>query len=57
MLLCGLSGLSLLLGTAVAYAADRHPSRKPTLEMWGGLLIIGGFALLGFALAPYMGRL
>ena len=56
MLLCGLSVLSLSLGTAVAYAADRCPSRRPTLEMWGGLLIIGGLAILGFALGPYMGH-
>ena len=41
---------SLLLGTMLAYAAERVPDRVELLEGAGGVLLIAGLALLGFLL-------
>ena len=49
-MLAAASGISVLLGAAVAYVADRFPAHVETLEMSAGALLIGGFALLGSGL-------
>ena len=45
-----MSMISVTLGAAVAYVADRFPLRIETLETGAGVLLIGGLALLGSAL-------
>jgi hypothetical protein len=44
-----LGTIIFLLGTATVVASGRYPSRKPKLESWGGGLLVGGIALIGFA--------
>jgi hypothetical protein len=45
-----ISMISVAIGAAVAYAADRFPARTEALETGAGVLLIGGLALLGTAL-------
>jgi len=45
-----MSMISVALGAAVAYVADRFPARSETIETCAGALLIGGLALLGSAL-------
>lgn len=56
MIFCTLGALSLLLGTAIAYAAEWHPRRGAAMELWGGFLIVGGIAMLGFQLGHAIGQ-
>jgi hypothetical protein len=42
--------LSVLVGAAVAYMAQQFPPHVETLETGAGFLLIGGFALTGWAL-------
>lgn len=42
--------LSIVIGAAVAYAAERFPAYVEALETGAGVLLIAGFALAGFAL-------
>ncbi len=50
MVLVALSVLCLVLGTSLAYAADRVPDRQAALEGVGGSLIVGGLFLIGSGL-------
>ena len=44
----GATGLvSVIAGAVVAYFADRFPIRAETIETGAGILLIGGFALVG----------
>jgi hypothetical protein len=45
-----ISVLSFVAGAAIAYWADRFPSHVAVLEASGGVLMIGGLALLGAAM-------
>jgi hypothetical protein len=45
-----LSLMSMVLGAAIAYLADRFPAHVEALETSAGALLIGGLALLGCAL-------
>jgi hypothetical protein len=45
-----LSLMSMVLGAAIAYLADRFPAHVEALETSAGALLIGGLALLGYAL-------
>jgi hypothetical protein len=49
-MICAVSLASLLLGAALAYAADRFPSRLKLLEATGGALLVTGLALIGSGL-------
>ena len=49
-MVAAISLISVVLGAAVAYVADRFPTHIETLEMSAGALLIGGFALLGSSL-------
>jgi hypothetical protein len=49
-MLAAVSLMSVVLGAAIAYLADRFPAHSETLETSAGALLIGGFALLGSAL-------
>lgn len=43
----------MLVGAGLALAAIRSPNHHAELERWGGLLLIGGLALLGVALGRF----
>ena len=49
-MVAAVSLMSVVLGAAIAYLADRFPAHAETLETSAGALLIGGFALLGSAL-------
>jgi hypothetical protein len=55
-MISGLSTISLLLGTAIAYMASRYPERRALLEAVGGVLLIAGLGLMGYALECALGQ-
>jgi hypothetical protein len=47
----GIAGLlSVLAGGALAYFAERLPAQIELLETAAGVLVLGGFALAGYAM-------
>jgi hypothetical protein len=40
-----------MIGAILAYASDRHPSYLEVFETAAGLLVLGGFAVAGYALS------
>jgi hypothetical protein len=56
MIVLTFGALSLLLGTVIAYAAEWRPRRRAAMELWGGLLIVGGIAVLSIQLGHTIGR-
>jgi hypothetical protein len=42
--------ISAVVGTALAYMAGQHPRHQQVMETFGGVLLIAGFALLGYSL-------
>ena len=50
VMITGLSTISLLLGTAIVYLASDYPERQAIMETVGGILLIGGLGLMGYAL-------
>jgi hypothetical protein len=55
-MITGLSTLSLILGTAIAYLASGYPERQAVMETVGGILLIGGLGLMGYALEAVLGH-
>jgi hypothetical protein len=55
-MITGLSSISLLLGTAIAYMASRYPEHRAVMETVGGVLLIGGLGLMGYALEAVLGH-
>jgi putative Mn2+ efflux pump MntP len=51
-----LSVTSVVIGTALAWMAARHPAHRKVMEIFGGILLIAGFALLGYSLDCIVGR-
>jgi hypothetical protein len=51
----GFSILAVLLGAALACAADRYPRHQSMMELVAGWLFIAGFGLLGADLASAFG--
>ncbi|MDI3469003.1 MAG: hypothetical protein OJF62_001066 [Pseudolabrys sp.] len=45
-----LSVLTVTLGGFTAYASERFPMTRETLETAAGLMLLGGFAAIGCAL-------
>ncbi len=45
-----ISLISVLVGTAFAYASDRVPPQREALEYAGGILLVSGLSVLGGAL-------
>lgn len=45
-----ISLISVFAGTVVAYASERLPSQRETLEYAGGILLVSGLSVLGGAL-------
>jgi uncharacterized membrane protein YadS len=46
-----LSVVTVVLGAAIAWRAQRNPQRRPMMQFVAGWLLIAGFALLGAALS------
>jgi hypothetical protein len=47
----GFAGLiSVMVGGTIAYVAERFPAHAEVLQTVGGLLLIGGFGLVGCTL-------
>jgi hypothetical protein len=55
-MICGLSTISLALGTAIAYLATGYPKHQPVMETVAGFLLIGGLGMLGYALEAFFGH-
>jgi hypothetical protein len=55
-MICGLSTISLVLGTAIAYMASGLPKHQATVEIAAGILLIGGLGMLGYALEVVLGH-
>ena len=49
-MITGLSMMSLVLGATIAYLAGSYPEHRAVMETVGGILLIGGLGLMGFAL-------
>ena len=49
-MIAAVSLISVVLGAAIAYIADRFPAHVETLETGAGVLLVGGLALLGSGL-------
>jgi hypothetical protein len=51
-MILGSAGLSLLIaGTVLACCAEHYVRRAAQLELTAGMLIVGGFSLIGIGLA------
>jgi hypothetical protein len=48
--------MSLVLGTTIAYLASSYPEHRAVMETVGGILLIGGLGLMGFALEAVLGH-
>jgi hypothetical protein len=55
-MITGLSTISLILGTAIAHLASGYPKRQAAMETVGGILLIGGLGLIGYALECVLGQ-
>ena len=55
MMITAFSAISLVLGTAIAYMANGHPKHRAVMETVGGILMIGGLGLIGYALEAVLG--
>jgi putative Mn2+ efflux pump MntP len=51
-----LSTISMVLGAAIAYLANCYPAHREIIETVAGILLIGGFALLGYGLECVFGH-
>jgi hypothetical protein len=51
-----LSAAAVVAGATVAYLGRRYPRHHDILERVGGILLIGGFSLLGYSLEVVLGR-
>lgn len=52
-----LSVTAVVAGATIAYLARRYPSHHDIFERVGGILLIGGFSLLGYSLESVLGSL
>jgi hypothetical protein len=55
-MICGLSTISLVVGTAIAYLANGYPKYQAAMETVAGFLLIGGLGMLGYALEAVLGH-
>jgi hypothetical protein len=55
VMITALSTISLLLGTTIAYVASDYPERRAAMETMGGILLLGGLGLMGYALEAVLG--
>jgi len=50
------STISMVLGAAIAYMANSYPQHREVIETVAGILLIGGFAMLGYGLECVFGH-
>lgn len=50
-----LSVTSVAVGTAIAWMAGRYPRHQHVMQAFGGVLLIAGFALVGYLLESIFG--
>jgi hypothetical protein len=55
-MITGFSAISLILGAAIAYMANGYPKHRAVMETVGGILLIGGLGLMGYALEAVLGH-
>lgn len=55
-MIAAFSTISMVLGAAIAYMANRYPQHREIIETVAGILLIGGFAMLGYALECVYGH-
>jgi hypothetical protein len=55
-MICGLSTIGLLLGTAIAYLANSYPKHQAAMETVAGFLLIAGLGMLGYELEAIFGH-
>jgi hypothetical protein len=55
IMIAALSVIGVLVGTASAYMAGRLRRHQQVMEIFGGVLLIAGFALLGYSLESIFG--
>jgi hypothetical protein len=53
--IAALSVVTVTVGTAFAWIAGRHGRYQQAMEAFGGILLITGFALLGYELESVFG--
>jgi hypothetical protein len=56
VMITGLSAISLILGTAIAYMASSNPKHQVAIETLAGVLLLGGLALMGYTLEAALGQ-
>jgi len=49
-MIAGFSTVCVVFGAAIAYMAKSYPQHREAVETAGGILLIGGFGMLGYAL-------
>ena len=52
--ICSIVGVTL--GATIASLADRYPRHRERIETLAGILLLGGFGLLGYALESIFGN-
>jgi len=55
-MITGVSAISLILGTAIAYLASGYPERQAVMETVGGFLLLAGLGLMGYAFEAVLGH-
>jgi hypothetical protein len=54
--MCCRTGLSVVLGAAIAYMANSYPQHREVIETLASILLIGGLGLLGCGLECVLGH-
>jgi hypothetical protein len=55
-MITGISTISLILGTAIAYLVSSYPKHQAAIETLAGVLLLGGLALIGYTLEVVLGQ-
>ena len=55
-MITGISTISLILGTAIAYLVSSYPNIRQPSRTLAGVLLLGGLALIGYTLEVVLGQ-
>ena len=55
-MICALSTISLLIGTAIACLANGYPKYQAVMETVAGFLLLAGLGMLGYGLEAFFGH-